>query len=90
MNEELQPNKTPTQLVNNELTERVNNAFIANGYTLLNGGSDNVIMISGDKDNASADVRLTLEGMEEVSKTLRAEVDNKADNMSESSDGNEE
>jgi hypothetical protein len=90
MSEELQPNKTPTQLVNNELTERVNNAFIANGYTLLNGGSDNVIMISGDKDDASADMLLTLEGMEEVSKTLRAEVDNKADNMSESSDGNEE
>ena len=90
MNEELQPNKTPTQLVNNELTERVNNAFIANGYTLLNGGSDNVIMISGDKDDASADMLLTLEGMEEVSKTLRAEVDNKADNMPESSDGNEE
>jgi hypothetical protein len=90
MNEELQPNETPTQLVNNELTERVNNAFIANGYTLLNGGSDNVIMISGDKDDASADMLLTLEGMEEVSKTLRAEVDNKADNRPESSDGNEE
>ena len=82
--------KEAQQLVNNELTERVNNAYIANGYTLLNGGSDNVIMISGDKDDASADMLLTLEGMEEVSKTLRAEVDNKADNMSESSDGNEE
>jgi hypothetical protein len=86
MSEQLQPNETPTQLVNNELTERVNNAFIANGYTLLNGGSDNVIMISGDKDDASADMLLTLEGMEEVSKTLRAEVDNKP----EASDGDEE
>jgi len=91
MSEQLQPNETPTQLVNNELTERVNNAFIANGYTLLNGGSDNVIMISGDKEGKDpVDLLLTLEGMEEVSKTLRAEVDNKADNMSESSDGNEE
>ena len=75
MSEE-QINET-TQVVNNELTERVNNAYIANGYTLLNGGSDNVIMISGDKNDASADMLLTLEGMEEVSKTLRAEADNK-------------
>jgi hypothetical protein len=70
-----QTNETPTQMVNNELTERVNNAYIANGYTLLNGGGDNVIMISGDKDDASADMLLTLDGMEEVSKTLRAEAE---------------
>jgi hypothetical protein len=70
-----QTNETTTQMVNNELTERVNNAYIANGYTLLNGGGDNVIMISGDKDDASADMLLTLDGMEEVSKTLRAEAE---------------
>ena len=75
MSEE-QTNET-TQVVNNQLTERVNNAYIANNYTLLNGGTDNVIMISGDKNDASADMLLTLEGMEEVSKTLRAEADNK-------------
>ena len=71
-----QTNET-TQVVNNELTERVNNAYLANNYTLLNGGTDNVIMISGEKDDASADMLLTLEGMEEVAKTLRAEVDSK-------------
>lgn len=81
-------NKETAQLVNNELTERVNNAYIANNYTLLNGGVDNVIMISGDKDDASADMLLTLEGMEEVSKTLRAEVD--AIKKPEPSDGHEE
>jgi hypothetical protein len=70
-----QTNETTTQMVNNELTERVNNAYIANGYTLLNGGGDNVIMISGDKDDASADMLLTLDGMEEVGKTLRAEAE---------------
>jgi hypothetical protein len=70
-----QTNETTTQMVNNELTERVNNAYIANGYTLLNGGGDNVIMISGDKNDASADMLLTLDGMEEVSKTLRAEAE---------------
>ena len=73
-------------MVNNELTERVNNAFIASGYTLLNGGSDNVIMISGDKDDKSVDVLLTLEGMEEVSQTLRSEADKKADKVAESND----
>ena len=76
MSEEQQTNETP-QLVNNELTERVNNAYLANNYTLLNGGSDNVVMIKGDKDDKSVDILLTLEGMEEVSKTLRAEVDSK-------------
>jgi len=64
-------------VVNNELTERVNNAYLANNYTLLNGGSDNVVMIKGDKDDKSVDVLLTLEGMEEVSKTLRDEVSKK-------------
>jgi hypothetical protein len=32
-------------------------------------------MISGDKDDASADMLLTLDGMEEVGKTLRAEAE---------------
>ena len=89
MSEEQQPNETnetneTTQVVNNELTERVNNAYIANNYTLLNGGTDNVVMVKGDKDDKSVDMLLTLEGMEEVSKTLRAEMDNKPE------DGDEE
>jgi hypothetical protein len=76
MSEEQQPNET-TQVVNKELTDRVNNAYLANNYTLLNGGTDNVVMIKGDKGDKSVDVLLTLEGMEEVSRTLRAEVDSK-------------
>jgi hypothetical protein len=75
MSEE-QTNET-SQLVNNELTERVNNAYIASNYTLLNGGTDNVVMVKGDKDDKSVDILLTLEGMEEVSKTLRDEVSKK-------------
>jgi hypothetical protein len=86
MSEQQQPNET-TQVVNNELTDRVNNAYLANNYTLLNGGTDNVVMIKGDKDDKSVDVLLTLEGMEEVSKTLRAEVDGKP---KEKTDGDEE
>lgn len=77
MSEEQQPNET-TKMVNNELTERVNNAYIARNYTLLNGGTDNVVMIKGEKDGKDPiDTMLTLEGMEEVAKTLRAEVDSK-------------
>ena len=70
--------KETTQLVNNELTERVNNAYIASNYTLLNGGTDNVVMVKGDKDGKDpVDVLLTLEGMEEVASTLRKELDSK-------------
>jgi hypothetical protein len=75
MSEE-QTNET-TQVVNNELTDRVNNAYIASNYTLLNGGTDNVVMVKGDKDDKSVDILLTLEGMEEVSKTLRDEFSKK-------------
>ena len=64
-------------MVNNELTDRVNNAYIASNYTLLNGGTDNVVMVKGDKDDKSVDILLTLEGMEEVSKTLRDEFSKK-------------
>jgi len=89
MSEEQRTNETSTQVVNNELTERVNNAYIANGYTLLNGGTDNIIMISGDKDEKSADLLLTLEAMEEVGKTLRAEADS-IPKPEEKTDGHEE
>lgn len=84
MSEEQQQPKT-----NNELTERVNNAYIANNYTLLNGGTDNVIMISGDKDDKSVDVLLTLDGMEEVAQTLRKEV-GAIKNPEDKADGHEE
>ena len=80
MSEQEQPNETiPNEgsVVNNELTDRVNNAYIANGYTLLNGGSDNVVMVKGEKDDKSVDLLLTLEGMEEVATTLRSELDKK-------------
>ena len=82
MSEQEQPNETipnESPVVNNELTERVNNAYIANGYTLLNGGSDNVVMVKGEKDDKSVNLLLTLEGMEEVATTLRSELDKKPD-----------
>lgn len=78
------------QPVSNELTERVNNAYIANGYTLLNGGSDNVVMVSGDKDDQKADMLLTLEGMSEVVDQLKKEVNELGNKVSiDNSESNE-
>lgn len=62
--------------VNNELTERVNKAFIAKNFTLLNGGTDNVIMISGDKDEATVDILVTYYGLEQVVQELKADIKN--------------
>ena len=73
MSEQEQPNET-TQPVSEDLTQRVNSGYVANGYTLLNGGSDNVVMVKGDKDDKSVDLLMTLEGMEEVVSILRSEI----------------
>ena len=63
-------NQDTTQLVNNELTDRVNKAYIANGYTLLNGGTDNIVMISSEKDGEKVDVLFTLDGICEMAEEL--------------------
>ena len=82
--------ETTNQPVSNELTDRVNNAYIANGYTLLNGGTDNVIMVSGDKDDQKADMLLTLEGMSEVVEQLKKEVNELGNKVSsDNSESNE-
>lgn len=86
MNEQEQTN----QPVSNELTERVNNAYIANGYTLLNGGTDNVVMVSGDKNDQKADMLLTLEGMSEVVNQIKKEVNELGNKVSsDNSESNE-
>lgn len=61
--------------VNNELTERVNKASVANNFTLLNGGTDNIIMISGDKDGVTTDILVTYEGLEQVVQDLKADIE---------------
>lgn len=87
MSEQEQPTNQP---VSNELTDRVNNAYIANGYTLLNGGTDNVVMVSGDKDDQKADMLLTLEGMSEVVDQLKKEVNELGNKVSsDNSESNE-
>jgi hypothetical protein len=54
------------------LTNRVNKAYVAKDYTLLNGGTDNIVMIQGErKDFEPVDVLLTYDGMEEVLSSLK-------------------
>lgn len=60
--------------VNNELTERVNKASVANNFTLLNGGTDNIIMISGDKDGVTTDILVTYDGLEQVLNDLKPDI----------------
>jgi hypothetical protein len=48
------------------LQERVDKAYIAKGYTLLNGGSDNILMIQGEKNEKNADILMTFEGIKEM------------------------
>jgi len=69
-----QQEEQPKTQVNNELTERVNNAYIANNFTLLNGGTDNIIMISGEKDDASGDILVTYDALEQVLNDLKPDI----------------
>jgi hypothetical protein len=56
------------------LQERVNKAYIANGYTLLNGGSDNILMINGTKGENKADILMTWDGAKEMVDQLESET----------------
>jgi len=54
------------------LTNRVNKSYVAKDYTLLNGGTDNIVMIQGERaETEPVDVLLTYEGMQEVLESLR-------------------
>lgn len=56
------------------LQERVDKAYIAKGYTLLNGGTDNILMIQGEKNEANADILMTWEGAKEMVEQLAPET----------------
>lgn len=70
MSEEQQP----TALVNNELTERINKSYIASSFTLLNGGTDNLLMITANKEESSVDILVTYEALEQVLNDLKPEI----------------
>jgi hypothetical protein len=74
MSKELQPNKTPTQLVNNELTERVNNAYIGSICKLMRGDKENWVMMECTKDDKTVDVLFDLDDMEEMVAGLKKEL----------------
>lgn len=68
------------------LTNRVNSAYVAKDYTLLNGGTDNIVMIQAErKDSDPVDVLLTYEGMEEVLKSLKESTTPKQEEVKEES-----
>jgi hypothetical protein len=81
MNEESkQTEPNPSEV----LTNRVNNSYVAKDYTLLNGGTDNIVMIQGErKDSKPVDVLLTYDGMEEVLNSLKDSTTPKEETPSE-------
>lgn len=61
-----------------ELTKRINGAYTAKDYTLLNGGTDNIVMIQGERDEKDpVDILLTYDGMKEVVDSLKQDVEKK-------------
>jgi hypothetical protein len=80
-NQQTEPN--PAEV----LTNRVNKAYVAKDYTLLNGGTDNIVMIQGErKESEPVDVLLTFDGMEEVLNSLKSSTTPKEEVKEE--DGN--
>ena len=66
--------QTASPLAPDSLQERVDKAYIASGYTLLNGGSDNILMINGTKGEGKADLLMTWEGAKEMVEQLESET----------------
>jgi hypothetical protein len=68
------------------LTNRVNSAYVAKDYTLLNGGTDNIVMIQGERKDADpVDILLTYDGMEEVLGSLKESTTPKQEEVKEES-----
>jgi hypothetical protein len=78
--------ETKQEKPSEELTKRVNGAYVAKDYTLLNGGTDNIVMIQGEREGVDpVDVLLTYEGMEEVVASLKESTTPKQEEVKEES-----
>jgi hypothetical protein len=78
--------ETKQQDLSEVLTNRVNSAYVAKDYTLLNGGTDNIVMIQGErKDSDPVDILLTYDGMEEVLGSLKESTTLKQEEVKEGS-----
>jgi hypothetical protein len=78
--------ETKQEKPSEELTKRVNGAYVAKDYTLLNGGTDNIVMIQGEREGVDpVDVLLTYEGMEEVVASLKESTKPKQEEVKEES-----
>jgi hypothetical protein len=79
--------ETKQQDLSEVLTNRVNSAYVAKDYTLLNGGTDNIVMIQGErKDSDPVDILLTYDGMEEVLGSLKESTTPKEEVKEEASE----
>jgi hypothetical protein len=67
-------NEPASPLAPDNLQERVDKAYIAKGYTLLNGGVDNILLIQGEKNQTNADILMTFEGAKEMVEQLAPET----------------
>ena len=72
MSEQEQPNETK---VNEAMTDRVNKALVATGYTFLMSTTDHVVMIHAGEDDNKVDILMTLGDMEEAITILRDQAD---------------
>ena len=72
-------NQTTSPLAPETLQERVDKAYIATGYTILNGGTDNILMIGGEKDGNRSDILMTFEGAKEMVDQLGPDTQPKED-----------
>jgi hypothetical protein len=78
--------ETKQEKPSEELTKRVNGAYVAKDYTLLNGGTDNIVMIQGEREGVDpVDVLLTYEGMEEIVASLKESATPKQEEVKEES-----
>lgn len=68
MSEQEQPNETK---VNDEFTERVNNAYIGSGYGIFNGVEEDLVLIFGkNKKDESVDILINFQGLKEMAEDV--------------------
>jgi len=63
-------NQNEPMVINNDLTEKIKNAYLATTYSLLGGGDGGVVLIEGEKDGETVGIKLTLMGLKEAAESM--------------------
>jgi hypothetical protein len=67
--------------------ERVENAHLLKGFTMVNIGTDNLVIIEGEKDGSSIDILIPYKFMSEAVEIMRLEIQKQVNsNVKEISD----